>query len=83
MERKYTCPHCKEEVTYTNKDIIKKCEFEVPVPFCRIFDVYLDVLVKCPNCGKSFIEKDIYYCSRVYHGSHHHTPMSRQPLTED
>ena len=83
MERTTTCPNCKEEITYTDEDIIKKCEFEKPVPFCRILDVYLDVLVKCPNCGKSFIEKDIYSSSRIYHGSHHHTPIPRVPLTED
>lgn len=83
MERTTTCPHCNQEVTYTDKDIIKKCEFEKPVGFCRILNVYWDVLVKCPNCGKSFIEKDIYMNDVIYHGNAHHTPKPRVPLTED
>ncbi len=82
MERTTTCPHCQKEFTYTSKEIIKKCEFEIPV-LGRLYNVYWDVLVRCPHCGKTFVEKDIYQNDVIYHGCHHHTPKRREPLTDD
>ena len=80
MERTCECSNCHAEITYTDKDIVKKSEYEEQLPFSRIFKVYVDVRVKCPKCGETFVEKKIFQNDVIYHGAAHHIPKHREPV---